>query len=334
MIEEEHFGYIGNKEISKYILKNKQQTRVGILNLAGIIQEFSIVVNSKRKNLVVNFDTPNEYVENNFQICKQIGRVAGRIKGASFELDNMQYTVEANEGSNALHGGSHGLSTQILDAKITGNTLILFTKLKHEVDGYPGDIDLEISYSLDDDNCLSVGYKAKAIGSTVFDPTVHVYWRLPQGLKNSKLIIPTGQHVETDVENIPTGNFDTNEKYNLQKEKYLSNVIEELRSDEIAGLDDIYKVDASDDKVVARLTNMEDNINIDIFSNRNGLIVFTADPIDVANHDKGIYNAVATEAQTVSDSLHHPDFGDIRLYDGQEKNYEIKYKVSIVWKEV
>ena len=329
MIEEEHFGYIGNKEISKYILKNKQQTRVGILNLAGIIQEFSIVVNSKRKNLVVNFDTPNEYVENNFQICKQIGRVAGRIKGASFELDNMQYTVEANEGSNALHGGSHGLSTQILDAKITGNTLILFTRLKHEVDGYPGDIDLEISYSLDDDNCLSVGYKAKAIGSTVFDPTVHVYWRLPQGLKNSKLIIPTGQHVETDVENIPTGNFDTNEKYNLQKEKYLSNVIEELRSDEIAGLDDIYKVDTSDDKVVARLTNMED-INIDIFSNRNGLIVFTADPIDVANHDKGIYNAVATEAQTVSDSLHHPDFGDIRLYDGQEKNYEIKYKVSIV----
>ena len=298
--------------------------------MAGIIQEFSIVVNSKRKNLVVNFDTPNEYVENNFQICKQIGRVAGRIKGASFELDNMQYTVEANEGSNALHGGSHGLSTQILDAKITGNTLILFTRLKHEVDGYPGDIDLEISYSLDDDNCLSVGYKAKAIGSTVFDPTVHVYWRLPQGLKNSKLIIPTGQHVETDVENIPTGNFDTNEKYNLQKEKYLSNVIEELRSDEIAGLDDIYKVDASDDKVVARLANMEDNINIDIFSNRNGLIVFTADPIDVANHDKGIYNAVATEAQTVSDSLHHPDFGDIRLYDGQEKNYEIKYKVSIV----
>ena len=175
-----------------------------------------------------------------------------------------------------------------------------------------------------------MGYKAKAIGSTVFDPTVHVYWRLPQGLKNSKLIIPTGQHVETDVENIPTGNFDTNEKYNLQKEKYLSNVIEELRSDEIAGLDDIYKVDTSDDKVVARLTNMEDNINIDIFSNRNGLIVFTADPIDVANHDKGIYNAVATEAQTVSDSLHHPDFGDIRLYDGQEKNYEIKYKVSIV----
>ena len=298
--------------------------------MAGIIQEFSIVVNSKRKNLVVNFDTPNEYVENNFQICKQIGRVAGRIKDASFELDNMQYTVEANEGSNALHGGSHGLSTQILDAKITGNTLILFTRLKHEVDGYPGDIDLEISYSLDDDNCLSVGYKAKAIGSTVFDPTVHVYWRLPQGLKNSKLIIPTGQHVETDVENIPTGNFDTNEKYNLQKEKYLSNVIEELRSDEIAGLDDIYKVDASDDKVVARLANMEDNINIDIFSNRNGLIVFTADPIDVANHDKGIYNAVATEAQTVSDSLHHPDFGDIRLYDGQEKNYEIKYKVSIV----
>ncbi|WP_340851816.1 aldose epimerase family protein [Ligilactobacillus salivarius] len=327
---EEHFGYIGNKEISKYILKNKQQTRVGILNLAGIIQEFSIVVNSKRKNLVVNFDTPDEYVENNFQICKQIGRVAGRIKGASFELDNMQYTLEANEGSNALHGGSHGLSTQILDAKITGNTLILFTRLKHEVDGYPGDIDLEISYSLDDDNCLSVGYKAKAIGSTVFDPTVHVYWKLPQGLKNSKLVIPTGQHVETDMENIPTGNFDTNEKYNLQKEKYLSNVIEELRSDEIAGLDDIYKVDASDNKAVARLANMEDNINIDIFSNRNGLIVFTADPIDVANHDKGIYNAVATEAQTVSDSLHHPDFGDIRLYDGQEKNYEIKYKVSIV----
>src|SRR5699024_9247901 len=188
----------------------------------------------------------------------------------------------------------------------------------------------EISYSLDDDNCLSVGYKAKAIGSTVFDPTVHVYWKLPQGLKNSKLVILTGQHVEKDMENIPTSNYDTNEKNNLQKEKYVAKGIEELRSDEIAALDDIYKVDASDNKAAARIANMEYNNNKDIFSNSNGLIVFTADPINGANHDKCIYNAVATEAQTVSDSLHHPDFGDIRLYEGQEKNYEIKYKVSIV----
>ncbi len=69
-----------------------------------------------RENPVVSFDDAASYADNPFQINKQIGRVAGRIRGAAFDINGRTYRVEANEGRNALHGGSHGLAVTRFNA--------------------------------------------------------------------------------------------------------------------------------------------------------------------------------------------------------------------------
>lgn len=94
------FGLIDGRAVTGYVLSNRRGTCVFVLD----------------ENPVVSFDDAASYADNPFQINKQIGRVAGRIRGAAFDINGRTYRVEANEGRNALHGGSHGLAVTRFNA--------------------------------------------------------------------------------------------------------------------------------------------------------------------------------------------------------------------------
>ena len=104
------FGTLHGVPVVGYYLENARGTRVCVLNLGGIVQDYSLRTDNGRLPLVIGYDNAADYVQNPFQINKQIGRVAGRIAGAAFDLFGKPCRVEANEGRNALHGGSHGLA--------------------------------------------------------------------------------------------------------------------------------------------------------------------------------------------------------------------------------
>ncbi|CKL40642.1 aldose 1-epimerase [Neisseria meningitidis] len=198
------FGLIDGRAVTGYVLSNRRGTRVCVLDLGGIVQEFSVLADGVRENLVVSFDDAASYADNPFQINKQIGRVAGRIRGAAFDINGRTYRVEANEGRNALHGGSHGLAVTRFNAVAAdGRSVVLRSRLQQSADGYPNDLDLDISYRLDEDDRLTVSYRATALGDTVFDPTLHIYWRLDAGLHDAVLHIPQGGHIPADAEKLP-----------------------------------------------------------------------------------------------------------------------------------
>ncbi len=83
----------------------------------------------------------------------------------------------------------------------TGWPLPVSTRWRQTADGYPNDLD--ISYRLDEDGRLTVTYRATALGDTVFDPTLHIYWRLDAGLHDAVLHIPQGGHIPADAEKLP-----------------------------------------------------------------------------------------------------------------------------------
>ncbi len=112
---EQAFGFFQDQAVCKYILTNSKGSRAGILNLGGIIQEFSVLQNGGPHNLVVHFDDAQGYIENPFQINKQIGRVAGRVKARRLKSTAKLIGWKTNEGKR-LHGGSNGLSVQLFDA--------------------------------------------------------------------------------------------------------------------------------------------------------------------------------------------------------------------------
>ncbi len=324
------FGRTGGRDIYKYMLRNARGTQAAILTLGGIIQEFSVLQNGVRRQLVVSLDNAESYVRNPFQINKQIGRVAGRIQNASFEIGGQVYQVEANEGRHALHGGANGLGSQILEASAAGpQELVLSTVLREETDGYPNNLKLSIRYRLTDDNRLEVHYQAEAQGDTVFDPTVHIYWQLAEGLGNGRLKIPAGRHIPADSEKLPAyPPYPEDAVFDFSDGLKLDEAVAQLRANTSRqGFDDIYQVEPDLNRPAAVL-DTGDGCRIKIFSDRNGLVLFTACPADPAKHDKGIYNALATEAQTLPNSLHRPEFGEIRMRGGESKQITIVYQIE------
>ena len=265
------FGTLHGVPVVGYYLENARGTRVCVLNLGGIVQDYSLRTDNGRLPLVIGYDNAADYVQNPFQINKQIGRVAGRIAGAAFDLFGKPCRVEAQ-------------------------------------DGYPGDLELSIDYQLAADDRLTLRYEATAHGDTVFDPTLHIYWRLPRGLHGCTLHIPQGEHIAVNAEKLPL-NADDNPAYDFRLARPLDDAVRAS-----GGFDDIYRVPADIRQAAAILSTPDYRVRL--YGDRNGLIIFTAAPQDGTAHDAGTYDALATELQTLPNSLHRPEYGDIRLKDG------------------
>lgn len=323
---------IQGKEIQRFTLTNANKTKVVILSLGGIIQEFSIINQGHRQNLVVNFDSAKEYVENPYQICKQIGRVAGRIKNGCFELNDKLVQVPVNEGTNTLHGGEHGVSSQVFDGyQVADNEVTLSLNLDPTVDGFPGDLTLQINYFLTDEDRLNVTYDLVAKTDTVYDPTIHIYWALDQGLNDTTLNINGDEITETTADKIPTGELQkvNGTAYDFTNDQNLAEAVTKLRNEEgLKGFDTAYKVQDSLKEPVAVVNEHNKCVKIKIFSDRNGLVIFTADPKNAANDEKGLFNSLATEVQTLPDSLHNGKFGNVRLTAGEHKRMQIAYQIE------
>lgn len=320
------------RPVERFVLTNHNHTRVVILALGGIIQEFSLIDHGQRQNLIVNFDKISDYIKNPYQICKQIGRIAGRIKDASFELSGQTVHVPANEGHNTLHGGDHGIATKLFNGYQTANNeVMLYLTLDTRQDHFPGSLTLMVDYLLTDDDKLTINYDVTAQKDTVFDPTVHIYWQLPQNLKNTTLKINGDQLQLTDKEKIPTGKLKNvkSSAFDFTTARKLDEAVTMLRSkNQQQGFDNGYAVHGSLTTPVAEIDKKNKHLKVKIFSDRNGLVIFTADPQNSANDSKGIFNALATEVQTLPDALHHPEFGEVRLLKGTHKHITMAFQVT------
>ena len=122
------------------------------------------------------------YFADPFNFGATIGRYAGRIASASFELDGRTYQLETNDGANHLHGGENGLNRRIFDYEVIdeiGQIKIIFTTtIKEEEDHYPGDMTIKVTHTYDADHKWTVQYEAESTKKTLFNPSNHVYFNL------------------------------------------------------------------------------------------------------------------------------------------------------------
>lgn len=203
LTEKKAFG----KEYSLYTISNKNGMRVSITDLGATVQ--SIVLkdkNGKETDVVLGYDTPEEYLSNDGFVGAFVGRYANRIAGASFELNGIEYKLTANDGRNTLHGG-YGFDRRRLEA-LTDESGITF-KI-HDPDGnngFPGNLDASVRYELSDDNRLTVSYSAVSDKDTVLCLTNHSYFNLrgEGSVLNQMLRVDASSFLPVDSELIPTG---------------------------------------------------------------------------------------------------------------------------------
>ncbi len=212
---------IDGKKTDLYILKNAAGMTAVITNYGGrLVSLFVPDKEGKATDVVVGFSSVQDYIKSTeAYFSATVGRFGNRIANAKFTLDGKEYTLFANNGPNTLHGGKKGFGDVVWDAvQPNDSTLELHYLSKDGEEGFPGNLDVRVTYSVTSANEFKCAYKATTDKKTVINLTNHAFFNLNgegSGTINNhvlqinadqftpvdKTLIPLGQH--TPVEGTP-----------------------------------------------------------------------------------------------------------------------------------
>ena len=197
--------------VDLYILTNKNGVEAGVTNYGGTVVWLKAPDrNGKRDDVVLGYDTIDGYATGKAYIGATVGRYANRIAHATFTLDGTTYALAKNDGDNHLHGG---FSKKVWTAKdvssSAGQALELTYLSKDGEEGFPGNLQVKVVYTLTDANELKIDYRATTDKDTVLNLTNHAYFNLAgQGNGNilqQQIMIKADRFTPIDSTSIPTG---------------------------------------------------------------------------------------------------------------------------------
>ncbi|KRK89591.1 aldose epimerase family protein [Lentilactobacillus sunkii] len=330
--------------IKKLTLKNSNNVSISVITLGSTLYELNVPdENGQPHNIVLNYQHSEDYLKNPFYVCMGIGRVAGRIADGKLVIDQNKYNLPTNEGSTTLHGGPHGFNTQIWDGKIetqNGQDVIVLQHLQRsEDDGFPGDMDVTITYSLSDDDVVSIKFTAKSTEDTVFNPTQHTYFNLGDGntINDQLLKINSSQALKLDDKKIPTKErIDVNNTpYDFNGFKKLGESIAAMGKTKEKGFDDVFPVNPDTNNIIAELRDPATNRGVTVESSRDGMILFTANSFTHENMNfvrtNGVgnpYLGVALEPMFLAKPGQDRDFSEMKVPKNHPVTHTIKYHLS------
>lgn len=216
-IPAEKWGVVDGKDVYRYTLTNKNGTTVKIINYGGTITDI-LTVDKKGKfdNIVLAFDSLAGYLQaGNPAFGCLVGRYANRIAHARFSLNGKEYKLAPNNNGNTLHGGLKGYDKVVWDAtQLTEkNGLHLVYKSKDGEEGFPGNLTVQVTYILTEDNALEIAYEAATDAATPINLTNHAYFNLSGDtdatVLNHVLQINATSFTKADDNLIPTGEIVT-----------------------------------------------------------------------------------------------------------------------------
>lgn len=211
-VSKEAFGKnLFGEEVDLFTLTNSQGVRVRIMNHGGIIQSLEVPDrDGNPADIVLGHDTAAEYAEGGPYFGAAIGRFANRIRDGKFTLDGEEYTLAKNNGPNGLHGGLKGFDKVIWETEILEDTAIRMRTVSADGDeGFPGEVEAVITYTLTDDNELKIDYSAETTQATPFNITNHSYFNLAGhdagSVAGQIMTINADRYLPTDDTSIPLG---------------------------------------------------------------------------------------------------------------------------------
>jgi aldose 1-epimerase len=213
-IQEHEFGELGDgRRIARFALDSASGLRAEILSYGGAVRSLAVPDRAGRLgDVVLGFDDLAGYVAGQGYLGALIGRCANRIGGARFALDGAVHRLTANEGTNHLHGGSVGLDKVVWSATPrstpAGPALELGYLSPHGEEGYPGNLALRVTYTLEHD-ALRIEYAATSDRDTIVNLTHHAYWNLAGHAAGSildhHLVVDADRFAVVGPGQIPTG---------------------------------------------------------------------------------------------------------------------------------
>ena len=195
-------------EVTAYTITNGRGIAVTVLDYGATLQSVVLPHRGGRVDVVLGYDTIEEYEENDGYLGASIGRYAGRIPDAILRIGEDAFPVTANEGRNQLHGGNKGFDKSVWQARINDKRTVQFDLTSSDGDeGFPGDLKTSVVYRLYSDT-LEILTWASTDRLTAWNPTNHAYWNLnghdAGDARKHLLEIPADRYVPVGPDMIPS----------------------------------------------------------------------------------------------------------------------------------
>ncbi|MBA4056943.1 MAG: galactose-1-epimerase, partial [Marivirga sp.] len=210
-VSHKQWGTFDGKHVCLFKLKNSRGAFVELTNYGATIT--SLVVPDKQGalgNVVLGFPSLEGYVNDRCYLGSTIGRYANRIKDAQFPLDEVMYYLDKNDNVNSNHGGASGFHGRVFDFVINSDSVSFTLVSKDGEGGYPGNVQLNVTYTWNDDNVLAIRYNAVSDKRTVLNITNHAYFNLAAehgDILGHELTIYAREMLATRTDYIPTGSI-------------------------------------------------------------------------------------------------------------------------------
>ena len=207
------FGKLNGKDVFCYTITNGKIT-AEILDYGATLRSLQVPdKNGKLVDVVLGYNSLDEYVNDKGYFGATVGRVANRIKNGKFSLNGKEYNVGRNEGENSLHGGIKGFDRAIWSVVESENSLT-FEHLSVDGDeGYPGNLKVKVTYTITDNNALKLDYEAVCDADTILNLTNHSYFNLNgdggEQILNTQMQIDADYFLPTDEQLIPLGKLES-----------------------------------------------------------------------------------------------------------------------------
>ncbi|UII21468.1 aldose epimerase family protein [Fulvivirga ligni] len=346
--EPKEFGEADGKKVSLYTLKNSHGVEAHITNYGGIITSLMVPDKTgKLEDVVLGYDNLADYQKDSPYFGALIGRYGNRIAKGKFTLDGEEYTLAVNNGVNTLHGGKKGFDKVVWDAeKITtdeGEGLKLNYVSPDMEEGYPGELKVEVTYVLTDDNSLKIDYTATTDKKTIVNLTNHSYFNLTGGVKGDilghEVMINADKFVPIDSTLIPEGQLESVDgtPFDFREPTAIGARIGEDNQQLTygGGYDHCWVLNADGEGMTKAASVYEPKSGrlMEIFTTEPGLQFYSGNFLDGSLTGKGgvAYKyrwGIALETEHYPDSPNQPDFPSVELNPGETYHTSTTYKFS------
>jgi aldose 1-epimerase len=341
-VKRQSFGKIADgKRVSLYILTNDNGVKVCITNYGGIVTSLEVPDrDGKSADVVLGFDSLDEYVKSSPYFGALVGRYANRITKGKFKLEGVEYTLAKNTGENHLHGGIKGFDKVVWNAEEMkskdGVGLKLTYLSKDGEEGYPGNLSCNVVYTLTDNDELKISYEAETDKTTIVNLTHHSYFNLAGhnsgDVLGHELMLNADNFTPVDDSLIPTGEIKTvkGTPMDFTRLRAVGSRIAEVKG----GYDHSYILKRNNKglSLAGRLYEPNSGRVMEVFTTEPAMQFYSGNFLDGLKGKEGAvynkHNGLCLETQHYPDSPNKPQFPSTILKQGEKYTQLTVYKFS------
>jgi aldose 1-epimerase len=345
------FGVFDGKPVAAVTLTNRTGMKARIIAYGATLQELDVPDRSGNvSDVVLSYPDMNGFVNKPQYFGATIGRYANRIANGTFVLDGRTYTVPKNDGQNSLHGGSRGFDKvvwAVSDVNGGADARATFSYVSPDGDqGFPGELAVSVTYSLNDRNELAIRYRATTTKPTVVNLTNHSYFNLSgagsgRDVFGELLTIFADRYTPVDSGLIPTGELKpvAGGAFDFRTPHLIGERLRDGAEPQLVlgrGYDHNWVLNGGttqQPKLAVRLEDPFSGRSLEMLTTEPGVQFYSGNFLDGSSVGKAgkVYrqgDALCLEAQRFPDTPNQPSFPSARLDPGQVYSQVSVYRFS------